>query len=222
MLHGQRRRQVSEAAVGSCASMLLVSSQSETRLSDRTALTVAQLPMRPPMMNALTQGPYRSQLRRLIGHWMNTSASNHPGVVNQKLAVILRHSLAEGLPLALRVARGDADIGVQPATYRATAILAVAKTGDESNVSDLRPMLTEETVCQERNSVIEGRRQRIVVQLRDVALAAIIHLQGKKPADFGMLGVRRHEQMVFHLGTLGFSADAQRKKVLKNWREAQQ
>ena len=221
LIRGQRQQQASEASVGSCAAMLLVSATEKKEINDQVTLAVANLSMRPPLMIALTQGPYREQIRTLVGHWLNESGSVQPAVVSRKLIVISRYSLREGLPLALRVARGDDETGVQPGGQRANAVLAVAKVGDESNVEDLKPLLDNETVCQERSAMIDGARKRITVQLRDVAIASIIHLQGRKPAEFGMLGVRRHDQTVFHIQTLGFADEKLREKVLAKWRESQ-
>ena len=56
------------------------------------------------------------------------------------------------------------------------------------------------------------------VQVRDVALANLLHLTGQEPLTYGFLHARSHPQWVFDATSLGMENDEQRDAAAEQWR----
>lgn len=55
-------------------------------------------------------------------------------------------------------------------------------------------------------------------QVRDVALAAMIHLIGQDPLDYGFTQLRPHSEYLYAPNTAGFDSDESRERALRQWR----
>ncbi|MGE4000350.1 MAG: hypothetical protein AB7I48_09045, partial [Planctomycetaceae bacterium] len=54
-------------------------------------------------------------------------------------------------------------------------------------------------------------------QVRDVALAAMIHLIGQDPQDYGFTELRPHKEYLYAPNTAGFDSDERRDRALRQW-----
>lgn len=115
-------------------------------------------------------------------------------------------------PLAAKVATSAT---AAPAV-RAQAFLALARLGDASDIPTLTPLLGDKAPVGSVTVV----NQRITAELGDVALAALIHLRGGTPADYGF----PYYQAIPGIKTLpsperlGFVDAASRAAALAKWR----
>ena len=130
-------------------------------------------------------------------------AAGLPLMADLKLPAGKAHALA----LALRAA--------EPAILRASAILVVARLGTRDDVAPLRPLLNDTTAV--GMATVGGTR--LNAELGDVALAAMLQLQGEKLEDYGF----PHARVVPGLKALpaperlGFIDAAGRKTARERW-----
>ena len=95
------------------------------------------------------------------------------------LNLAMRYGFAQGAELAARILAQD-DVQTN---YRECAILAIAKLGSERHKPLLEDLLDDPTVCQTRHD--PKSQTTTQTQIRDVALAGLIHLSGSDPRQFG-------------------------------------
>jgi hypothetical protein len=204
--------------VGSCATMFFLGSVAEGGVSDRSAMYLAQLVQRPPVAQSMPADRGDDPVRRLVIAWVVKCPNQSEAVLQQRLNLALVHKLAEAIPLAFGVAQSDPDfLTTQPAT-RAVAILAVGQLGKPDDAVKLEPLLDDATVCLPLQAA-KPADQASSVQIRDVALMAMLHLTGQKPADYGYVHARQQPQQLFDLRTLFVENDAQREAAAAKWRE---
>lgn len=123
----------------------------------------------------------------------------------QRMYLAARYGIPEGVQLARKTV---ADQSVR--TYvRQSAILLVARFGDQSDYPELEKLLSDDTVS------IQARN----VQIRDIALASLIHMHGEQPREYGFKNARREDMMVYSASTLGFPTDAERDAAFAKWKE---
>ena len=152
-------------------------------------------------------------LRKLLGAWVA-----RPGDVANtafySLNIALRYSLPEGLiPAEQILAENTA------APYiRQYAILTVGRFKDHGSRERLELLLSDESICYTQTDP-KTKKVAFQSQIRDVALATLLHLYGRNPADFGFERVRRSANMVFQPNTLGFVSEAKRTKAFEAFHE---
>ena len=54
-------------------------------------------------------------------------------------------------------------------------------------------------------------------QVRDVALAAMIHIIGQNPRDYGFTELRPHKDYLYAANTAGFGSEERRNRALRKW-----
>jgi hypothetical protein len=118
--------------------------------------------------------------------------------------------MPEALVPAMQLLRSNA----VPAQNLQHAIVAIAKFGTKEHLPLLTPLLTNETL-------LSNPPDQFTIQVGDVALAAVIHLHGKKVEDFGFVHVRRGSDKLFEPQTLGFASQAERRAAFDKWQAAQ-
>jgi hypothetical protein len=96
------------------------------------------------------------------------------------------------------------------------AILAIGKLGSRQHVLLLEPLLTDDTLCE---ASPEDEKARYRCEVRDVALAVIIHLHAQKPKDFGFERIQGNSQSLFNYNSMGFASTEQRQKALAKWKQ---
>ncbi len=105
-----------------------------------------------------------------------------------------------------------------PGPARGWALLVVANLGGKGHAAQLEPLLADTTAVGQRTLGSATLR----AEVRDVALAAVIRLDGKQPVDYGF----PYLQALPGLKTLptpaclGFADVASREAAFKKWKEA--
>ena len=96
---------------------------------------------------------------------------------------------------------------------RQFAVLTVAKLGDASHFPLLESLLNDHAVCaQQRIDQISYQ-----TQVRDVALAAMVHIAGQDPRRFGFPRIMPHKDYLITTDSLGFANDKERQAALDKW-----
>ena len=151
-------------------------------------------------------------LRKLLGAWV-ARPSDVANTAFYSLNLALRCSLAGGLVPAVQVLEEN-----NAAPYiRQYAILTVARFENHQSVPLLKTLLDDESVCY---SQTDPKTKNIAFQsqVRDVALAILLYLDGHDPKDFGFEKRRPSTNMVYQPNTLGFGNDELRAAAFDAWK----
>ncbi len=206
------------APLGSCATLLFLGTLPDANLSDSGARSLVQLTQIPPVSESLAPGQPRSAMRRLVAAWIVHCPNRSESVVEQRLAIMIQQQLAEALPFALEIVGRDPKYLTVSSPQQVMAILAVGKLGSDENVTALEPLLDDHTVLVSARNVNSLASDFASVQVRDVALAMLLHLTGQEPLTYGFLHARPHPQTVFDYTSLYMKNDEQRAAAAERWR----
>jgi len=204
--------------LGSCATMLFLGTMPELKISDRATTSLAHLASRSPIREAIKSGRHRQAIRKLVSSWVTDCPNKNEPLLLQRLQLVQAYELRDALPWVAQVLQSTEASGSASARTRASAILILGKLGNPEHADFLKPLLEDKRVCQQVRGATPQKKV-LSVQVRDVALAVMIHLAGKDVKDFGYLHARPNQQSVFILGTLHFAGDAQRDQALAKWRQ---
>lgn len=198
------RRQITLADV---AAMLFISSDPNVPVTDYGRQLTANLLYQPAFSQAIRTGPQSEQVRKLFAAWVVEARGT---VANQALNMALQYNLKEGLDLALRLIKQKDFAGGQ-------AIVAVGRLGTREHLPLLEPMLADTTVLLNVNF----NNRPGTTEVRDVALAMMVHLTGQSIRDYGYEFFRGTSNEVVYFAPVYFAfADAaQRDAALKKWRD---
>jgi hypothetical protein len=172
-------------------------------LPDRTAIQVysllSQMNRSSTSLSISDQPAWEQEsFRRLVGAFV--LEADGPTAIYQGLKTSMEHELPEGLDSAERIVKG----GYTLPHIRQFAILALARFGDQTHVRDLQLLLQDEDVCFTRRR--SSDRAQFECQVRDLAMAAILHLVGRDPRKFGFRHIQSSENYVFQPHTVGFDS----------------
>ena len=132
---------------------------------------------------------------------------------------MMAFELDGALPLALGAARGDAHYPIVDPARRTQAIQIVGRFGTEKDAAALESLLNDTTEFLPQPPVNPAQPSAYSVQIRDVALATMLHLTQQDPKDYGFMRARRHPQTVFDASSLGFESDERRAAAAAKGRE---
>jgi hypothetical protein len=110
------------------------------------------------------------------------------------------------------------------AHMRGQAIASLAKFGKEKALPTLLTLLKDETQAGSRYEQEVGENGQMVskqfpIQTRDIALAMILNLEGKKPTDYGMRTFASTESMKYQYTNHWFRTDTARDEAFKKYAE---
>ena len=200
----------SSIPVASVTTLLLLGADTELAVASRARENVYRLLGYANFAEAISGGRNAALLKKLLGAWIARGSS--PETATQDMWFALRYDIAEGLKPALAILV-NAQFEHSP-QVREYALLVVAKFGDRSHLDVLGPLLGD-TSSSDSSSTF---RKRARVEVRDVALATMIHLSGQKLKDFGFEQAGEKFFDRFDVDSLGFSTDAKRQAALAKWR----
>lgn len=209
----QRHRQASSKggqpiSRGDAVTFLFLGTDPNAKQADIHYLHTSNALRTTPIRDAIRNNDGTSAvLKRMLIRW-GTEQTN-PSLINRVYGMALTGDLAEILPHALKLVKDKDAL----ATTRAFALMAVGKFGSREHLSEVEPLFDSTSVLSQVN--INGRRGS--TQLGDVALAAAVHLRGKKIADFGFDMLRGELNFTTYY-YLGFSDDEKRKAALEKYR----
>lgn len=196
-------------SLGSICAFLFVAGDPDVVLSTQGAAYVNNFSHQTPLQEAIRAGEYVEPLRALLGGWVKRRFDDNM-VTYQNVQLALLYNLPQAIePAAALANRKDA-----PAHLRPYGVLAVGKLGGKAQLASLEPLLDDAT-----EFTMHGRdNQQIRTQIRDVALAVMVHLSGQKLIDYGFDHFSLNPSMLFNPGSLGFNKPETREKALAKWR----
>lgn len=207
----QSRRPIKPITIGNLAALVLVAAREDVALGNQSYL-MHLLYSNSDLDRAMKAGTYREALRKLMGAVVGKYSVD--GTLVQRLNFALKYSLAEGVVPARKVL---ADRLGAPHD-RQYAILVLTKLGEEKDEMLIDAMLDDSGVVASHHRV---NNVKITTQVRDIALAALVHKAGKQFKDYGMPRARLNPTNVLSQATVGFTSEAAREEAIAKWRRDQ-
>lgn len=200
---GQRR----QLTLADVSVMLFIATDPEVPVPDQARAFTVNLLYQPAFNNAVRTGARTEQTRKLLGAWI-AQASGQSAV--QTLNLAIQFKLKEGLVLALKLIENkDFANGM--------AITALGKLGDKEHVPVLEKLLDNKTVVMNVNL----NNKQGTTEVRDVALAVLIHLTGQQIKDYGFEFYRfPNNDQIFHATAyLAFAEQPKREAALQKYHD---
>jgi len=134
-----------------------------------------------------------------------------PALQGDALALLARLEMREGLATAKRCL---ADRTLTPGTH-ALALLLIGKVGNKTNAADVLASLDDMGTLGQKTL----RNKVLGAQVRDVALAMMIHLHGEEPAEFGFPYLNAIPGPLFGYAPtcFGFTNSTERDAAMQKW-----
>jgi hypothetical protein len=195
--------------VGSVAALFFIGAQPEVAISDTFVSYLHTFSYQPSFRSAMLSTEKAAPLRKILGAWIARPA----GPVNsyQNFMLSLQFGLKEGLAPAVAMLRDGAS---QPhmAQY---AMLLVGRFADKEGIPLLLPFLEDQNLL----GSYSVNDQEVRTELRDVALAVLVHLTQQDHALYGFDHLQKNSEMVFQPVTAGFTDPLKREAALARWRD---
>ena len=199
--------------VGTLAGLLLVGSADDVTVDEQLGVQLyTWMIYQPAFSKSARSGAWSSMMKKLLGMWIVKNSSSQATV--QNLIFAASYDLKpEGLTLASKI------LVSEPANVqlRQFALLALGRFGGKEHLPVVEKYLADITNCGAIQ--INNPPRQVDVQMRDVALAVVIHLTDQQPKDFGAVAAQSSPQSFFQVPALGFTDEAQRNEALKRWSE---
>ncbi|HEX3726392.1 MAG TPA: hypothetical protein VHV08_09120 [Pirellulales bacterium] len=198
-------------SLGTLASLLLLGSADDVTVDEQLAFQLfTWLIYRPAFRESATSGAWSPMMKKLLGMWIVKDSS--PAATAQNLIFAANYELKpEGLSLANKLLATD---GTSP-QIRQFALLSIGRFGSKEQLPAVEKFLTDANNC----GAIQVPRppRQLEVQVRDVALAVLVHLSGQAVRDYGT-PLEPNPQSYFRVPALAFSSPAARETALAHWR----
>jgi len=195
-------------SLGSVSAMIFVGSDSQVTIPENIAQQLAYLLNQPSIRQAATGGNQSTVVRKIIGVWITRDASAN--VLVQNLSIAMQLELKEGVQAAANALKQ----GNQPGYVKQMALTMIGRMGDKTNLPVVEALLSDNEICGQINM----NNQLFQTQVRDVALAIAIHLEGQNPKDFGYDRLDlTNAGLYYNPGLFGFKNAADRDAATKKW-----
>jgi hypothetical protein len=220
----QAERQV---PLGTVAALLFVGAENKVPLSMQSAMCVTNFCYQQPFRSAITGGDSSPGLKKLVGRWVQRDFGSDSTAAYQTMMLALTFNVREGVEPALAMLK---DGGGNP-HMRQYALLVVGKFGGPADIDRLESLLIDSAVCaqqqlaapaaevakNDQSKASPAKSEIVETQIRDVALAVMIHITGQKLADFGFTRAQPNPTILFNTASLGFANTDEREAALAKW-----
>ena len=195
-------------SIGSVATVMFVGISPDVKIDEQSGVQVFGL-IQPMLQSGWRRGSWLPLLRQMAVQWIQKDSS--PAVAFQNLWLAFSFDFREGLSVAERLLRTD-----PPSPDIAPfAVLTVSRFGTREHMSLIEPLLKDaKSILNEDN---DG--DHVETQMRDVALAALVHLSGQELESYGFDKSLPPHQIVFQPGKYGFSSAAKRNLAHQKWNQ---
>jgi hypothetical protein len=175
----------------------------------QTDWALSNLYMQPGFTTPLKDEKNGTALRKLFLNYLDVRMDDN--TINQCVWTLCQHQIKEGADVLAKALR---DRKADQVYTKATAMCAVGTLGGKVHADVFGPLLKDPAQVQ---PFFVGRGQRGQVQVRDVALAMTIHLNGKNPKDYGFELWQLYPGQLIQYHQLGFGSEDERVRAFKKW-----
>lgn len=202
-----------EVSLGSLAALWFVAADADVQVPEQVGSYIHAFSLQTTVQRALGSSEYSPLVRSLLGEWIKRPLFDDPATMHRNLILALRYDLKHGIDLARTILR----TATMPTSVRACAVLTLARLGGKERLAEVESLLGDETVCDLQNEQPRGATG-LQTQVRDIALAALIHLTDQDVQDYGFEHAQDDRLTWFKTSSLGFTDSIQRQAALQKWR----
>jgi hypothetical protein len=197
-------------SLGTTAALFFAASNRDVPITGHAGNCLNTLGSQNNLSQALHARPTGALVRGLLNAWVSRPFDHDSLTGYRNLWLAMQYNLKDALEPALALIEPPA----APPHLEPFAILAIGKLGSREHIAALKPLLKDDRPI----DPADRGGQKSDTQIRDVALAAMIHLSGQKLADFGFAHAKSHAFLLFNTTSLGFNDPSARTEALKKWR----
>lgn len=157
-----------------------------------------------PTIHNLTHGSNSTATLRLVRSWLRRQSTAAASRSTLRIAMLYRCD-----QLAGQLAQGTLDNKHSSPSAVQTALFFVAAQQPQIARAHLHEALQDQRVCQVWQ-IASQRRRAIQTQVRDTALALMLHLNGVDPRTVGFRDLQADPLTIYGEQTLGFETEEQR------------
>jgi hypothetical protein len=209
IMDGQRE---SLGQLGTLATLLFVGAAEKVRVDEDGCLHIYPYVVQTTYHRNSKTSLWPGLLKKMVGQWIAKDTT--PSMTNQNLTLAAQLDLkSETLAIATRVlATTDS-----PPGSKQISILMIGRFGDQDDLELIEKLLEDQTSCGKVS--VEQPPRQVDLQIRDIVLAAMLHMTGQNLHEYGYHSVQEFAPTVFQVGTLGFADEEARNLALKKWRQ---
>lgn len=207
-----QRRQV-ELPPGTIAALLFLACHPENQPSNSASSVIYMLLSDEQFRDAATRSRSSDVLKALIGHWIRKSE-------NSSSMRRLSDAAAFEIDAAMEIARDTIATRNRLNTasiHLENSIFYLAKHGGDSVIEELEELLNEKLQLQG-----SPRESEMDVQIRDVALAALLYVTNQDPIKYGFHGLRNKKGYLYIGSSAKFTSPQQREAAMQLWQDWRQ
>ncbi len=198
----------SQVQLGTIAALLFVAVQDGSEITPLVRASVYMLCADSSFEAAIESGAMREVLVSLVERWLEREPL-------QSSSYALHLGLSHNIHSSAGRAREVLKLPAASPTDRLFACLCLAKFGEAADLGLLETLLEDLNVCAQT----QVDAQIVVTEMRDVALASLVHLSGQSFEDYGFDRLQKNKKQVFDLPSLGFRDEQHRAIAIQNWRD---
>jgi hypothetical protein len=167
---------------------------------------------RPGLREEMTVKGPGSPFKRLVVAWMGRLTEDY--ALSRALEATERLQMPERFELAKKVVRNKGGGGA-----RGHALVLLGKADAKAHVALFESLLEDTaSVAGFGIGVANGPNIQGQTEVRDIALAMLVHATGQKHDDYGFAYTRAGRSFLFNAPFLGFSSKEERETAFKKWR----
>ncbi len=168
------------------------------------------------IVRVIHAGPYEAAFMRLIKGWLDSLPATTSGNT-LKLRMVIRLALSDYGDFAAQTSV-DQEIA---ADLRGEAIALVARSRQLKYIETIEPLLSDETLVGEFPAGYKQNRI-IRVEIRDIALAALVYISGQAFSEFGFEYFQGLDDQFIVLSQAGFETTDSQHSAIAKWRSVQE
>lgn len=203
-------RRESLTNLGTLSALLFVGAADAVEAGEDGCLHVYPYVVQATYRGNLNSPMWPGLLKKMVGRWIARDTT--PAMTNQNLTLAAQLELK---PETMAIASRVLDAKDSLPGSKQLSMMMIARFGDRDDLSLVEKYLQDATVLGQVQ--VDNPPRQVDLQLRDVALAAALHITGQSLTEYGYHNVQEYGPTVFQVGTLGLEDDETRIAAFKKW-----
>lgn len=195
---------------GAIAALLFLAAHPENQPSRSASAVVHMLIRDSKFQNAAELSTSSGVLKTLVGIWLRKGINSSP---RQRLETAVAFEIDAAMDVA-REAIKDRHARQSNSIHLANSIFYLAKYGGQDVIEELEELLDDRQELQRRSLA-----SKVNVQVRDVALVALLHVTKQKPKTYGYINLRPQRGSLYSGNSAKPVSLSSRENAMRKWRQ---
>jgi hypothetical protein len=208
-----------ELQPGAIAAFLFLAAHPENQPSGSASAVIHMLIRDSNFQNAAELSSSSGVLKTLIGAWLRKGNNSSP---RQRLETAVAFEIDAAMDVA-RDAIKDRNTRQANSIHIANSIFYLAKYGGQSVIEELEALLNDRQPLQRNSRYSTSNTQSPIltanVQIRDLALVALLHVTGQKPRTYDYKNLRSQKGSLYSGNSAKPASVISRDNALRKWRQ---